>query len=107
MFMTGTTPAAGEDEVPVQQSGAGRVACREDRRGNTKGYVIEEYGAMRRRTAIRMVIALSTASLVGGAAGPASSPARAGIILETATLGPNPAPAIGIGGIQWIGARFS
>jgi len=36
-----------------------------------------------------------------------SSPARAGIILETATPGPNPTPAVGVGGARWIGARFT
>jgi hypothetical protein len=30
-----------------------------------------------------------------------------GIILETATLGPDPTPAIGLGGLQWVGARFT
>ena len=29
------------------------------------------------------------------------------VIMETATLGPNPTPAVGIGEIQWIGARFT
>jgi hypothetical protein len=29
------------------------------------------------------------------------------IILETATLGPDPTPAIGVGGLQWVGAKFS
>jgi hypothetical protein len=41
------------------------------------------------------------------ACGVGSSPARGGIILETATLGPNPTPAIGLGGLQWVGARFT
>jgi hypothetical protein len=36
-----------------------------------------------------------------------SGPARGGVILETATLGPNPQPAIGVAGLQWVGARFS
>jgi hypothetical protein len=30
-----------------------------------------------------------------------------GIIMETATLGPDPTPAIGIGALQWVGARFT
>ncbi len=28
-------------------------------------------------------------------------------ILETATLGPDPTPAIGIGGLQWVAAKFT
>src|SRR5262249_14232219 len=35
------------------------------------------------------------------------SPARASIILETATPWPNPTPAVGIRGAQWVGARFT
>jgi hypothetical protein len=27
--------------------------------------------------------------------------------METATLGPNPTPAIGVAGLQWVGARFT
>jgi hypothetical protein len=63
--------------------------------------------AMRRQSRIRIALTLVTAVVFGGAAGPASSRARAGIILETATLGPNPTPAIGVAGSSWIGARFS
>lgn len=37
----------------------------------------------------------------------ASSPTRADVILETATLGPNPVASVGLGGLQWFGARFS
>jgi hypothetical protein len=62
---------------------------------------------MRRLTATRIAITLSAAAILAEAAGLASSPVRAGIILETATPGPNPQPAVGLGGIQWIGARFS
>ncbi len=36
-----------------------------------------------------------------------SSAARGGIILETATSGPSPTPAIGLGALQWVGARFT
>jgi hypothetical protein len=63
--------------------------------------------AMRRPTTIRTALTLFAAAMLGGAAGPASFPAQAGIILETATPGPNPTPAVGLAGIQWIGARFS
>src|SRR5262249_45437507 len=33
--------------------------------------------------------------------------ARADLILETATPGPNPVPGAGVGFLQWIGARFT
>ena len=33
--------------------------------------------------------------------------ARGDVVLETATVGPNPQPEIGLGGLQWVGARFS
>jgi hypothetical protein len=62
---------------------------------------------MRRRSAIRTTLTLVTAVVLGAAAGLSSSQVRAGIILETATPGPNPTPAIGLGGTSWIGARFS
>ncbi|WP_165235929.1 hypothetical protein [Aquisphaera insulae] len=35
------------------------------------------------------------------------SRAHADTILETATLGANPTPAVGLGALQWVGARFS
>jgi hypothetical protein len=62
---------------------------------------------MRRPTAIRIALTLFTMATLGGASGLASARARADIILETATLGPDPTPAHGLGGLQWIGARFS
>jgi hypothetical protein len=62
---------------------------------------------MRLSTPIRIAITLFAVALLADASGPASSPVRAGIILETATPGPNPTPVIGIGGVQWVGARFS
>ena len=62
---------------------------------------------MRRQTTIRMALTLFAAAILGEAPGPGPSRARADIILETATLGPDPTPAIGLGGLQWIGARFS
>ena len=62
---------------------------------------------MRRTTRIRIALTLSAAAMLCGVPGLGSSRARAGTILETATLGPNPTPAIGLGGLQWIGARFS
>jgi hypothetical protein len=56
---------------------------------------------------IRTAVTLFVAAVLGEGMGPASSRARAGIILETAKLGPNPMPAVGLGGTQWVGARFS
>ncbi len=53
-----------------------------------------------RRMAICLAIALCAPSFL-------ASSLHAEIILETATAGPNPTPAVGIGGLQWIGARFS
>jgi hypothetical protein len=58
---------------------------------------------MRRLTIFGVAPALVAAATLG----PGSCPARAGIILETATPGPNPTPAAGVGGLQWVGARFS
>jgi hypothetical protein len=54
-----------------------------------------------------MALTFFTAAMLGGALGPAASRAQAGVILETATPGPNPTPAVGLGAAQWIGARFS
>jgi hypothetical protein len=34
-------------------------------------------------------------------------PSRVDFILETATIGPGGSPGLGIGGLQWLGARFS
>jgi hypothetical protein len=62
---------------------------------------------MGRPTTGRIAIPLTAAALFAAAFGLASSPVQAGIILETATLGPNPQPAFGLGEFQWIGARFS
>jgi hypothetical protein len=62
---------------------------------------------MRRPTATRLAITLLAAATLAEACGLASLPVRAGIILETATPGPNPTPAVGLGAVQWIGARFT
>lgn len=52
-----------------------------------------------RRTAIRPAIALFALTLL-------AAPLHAAIILETAAAGPSPTPVAGVGGAQWIGARF-
>src|SRR4051794_12031228 len=62
---------------------------------------------MQRPTAVRVALTLLSASMLSAAVGPCSTPARADIILETATPGPDPTPVIGISPLQWIGARFS
>ena len=61
----------------------------------------------RRQPAIQTSLKVLTAAVFGLALGLGSSPVRAGIILETATLGPNPTPARGLSPLQWIGARFT
>src|SRR5262245_33601347 len=62
-----------------------------------------EGGSMRRRMASHVTWCLVAAAALHLA----PSRGRAALILETATPGPPPVTAIGIGAIQWLGARFT
>jgi hypothetical protein len=63
--------------------------------------------AMRGSATFGAVVILLSAMALGALLGSAPSGAQGSIILETATLAASPVPDRGIGGLQWLGARFS
>jgi hypothetical protein len=62
---------------------------------------------MRKRSAFEAFVILLSSMALSATLGSAPSRAVGATILETATLVANPVPNRGIGGLQWIGARFT
>src|SRR5262249_29397042 len=62
---------------------------------------------MERHSTFRTTVLLLSTALLGAELSSVPSPVRGATILETATLGANPVARQGIGGIQYVGARFT